>query len=131
MSSNFKILVVEDDLGTQKIIKKMLDRAGYDVSISGDTEHAKTHIDNSFVDLIILDVMLPGKDGYTFCEELRQNEKTAGIPILFLTARDQIIDRVHGFSSGGDDYLTKPFLNDKLLDKVAKILKEKGTLEDV
>lgn len=101
-----RILVVEDDIGTGDYLKKGLGEAGYGVDL------ARTGTDGLFraleqdYDAIVLDVMLPGLDGWQIIEVLR---KKSDVPILFLTARDGVQDRIHGLELGADDYLIKPF----------------------
>lgn len=101
-----RILVVEDDIGTGDYLKKGLSEAGYGVDL------ARTGTDGLFraleqdYDAIVLDVMLPGLDGWQIIEVLR---KKSDVPILFLTARDGVQDRIHGLELGADDYLIKPF----------------------
>ena len=115
-----KILVVEDEPSIQETLAYNLERQGYDVNIAGDgllgLEMART----SRPDLIVLDVMLPGMDGFEVCRILRQEMNT---PILMLTARDDEIDRVVGLEIGADDYLVKPFSMRELIARVKAMLR--------
>jgi DNA-binding response OmpR family regulator len=116
-----KILIVEDDPGLAKLLKKALGEAGYSVRASGDGVDAFSFLQSETFDLILLDVMLPGMDGFTICRKAR----TAKIatPILLLTARDAVSDKVEGLDAGADDYLVKPFQVAELLARVRALLR--------
>ncbi|CAI1616747.1 Transcriptional activator protein CopR [Serratia marcescens] len=115
-----RILVVEDDIGTEDYLKKGLGEAGYGVDL------ARTGTDGLFraleqdYDAIVLDVMLPGLDGWQIIEVLR---KKSDVPILFLTARDGVQDRIHGLELGADDYLIKPFSFTELVLRLRTLLR--------
>ncbi|EMH4108511.1 heavy metal response regulator transcription factor [Serratia sp. TSA_130.2] len=115
-----RILVVEDDIGTGDYLKKGLGEAGYSVDL------ARTGTDGLFraleqdYDAIVLDVMLPGLDGWQIIEVLR---KKSDVPILFLTARDGVQDRIHGLELGADDYLIKPFSFTELVLRLRTLLR--------
>ncbi|MEL5204702.1 heavy metal response regulator transcription factor [Serratia ureilytica] len=115
-----RILVVEDDIGTGDYLKKGLGEAGYGVDL------ARTGTDGLFraleqdYDAIVLDVMLPGLDGWQIIEVLR---KKSDVPILFLTARDGVQDRIHGLALGADDYLIKPFSFTELVLRLRTLLR--------
>ena len=111
-----RILVVEDEADLNLLLCKVLTRAGYTVDGCMDGEEAELHLMGAEYDGILLDVMLPKKDGYTLVQELRA--KGADTPVLFLTARDSVADRVRGLDLGGDDYLVKPFDFDELLARI-------------
>jgi DNA-binding response OmpR family regulator len=116
-----RILVVEDEEHIADGLKLNLDMAGYESVVAGDGHTALELWRQGSFDLIVLDVMLPGKDGLEVCRTIR---KEAGrIPILFLTARDREDDRVAGLLAGGDDYMTKPFNLKELLLRVAAIFR--------
>lgn len=111
-----KILLVEDEPGIAMLIQRGLENAGYAVETAADGKTGlNLALDNAY-NLIILDVMLPGMDGMRVCEELRVRRQRA--PILMLTARDGVEDRVRGLDSGADDYLAKPFDFTELLARV-------------
>lgn len=114
-----KIMVVDDNPDLREVISIFLGGEGYDVITASDGEEALSQIDD-MVDLIILDVMMPGMSGYKVCAALR--EKTMA-PVLFLTAKTQDSDKAMGFSSGGDDYLSKPFSYNELLARVKALLR--------
>ena len=115
-----KILVVEDELTLQETLAYNLKRQGYEVETTGDGPSALTVARQSHPDLILLDIMLPGIDGFEVCRILRQEMNT---PILMLTARDDEIDRVVGLEVGADDYLTKPFSMRELMARVKALLR--------
>lgn len=111
-----RILVVEDEADLNLLLCKVLTRAGYTVDGCMDGEEAELHLMGAEYDGILLDVMLPKKDGYTLVQELRA--EGVDTPVLFLTARDSVADRVKGLDLGGDDYLVKPFDFDELLARL-------------
>ena len=111
-----RILLVEDEPSLVTTLSDRLRSESYDVESIGDGERALAHPGAGFVDLLILDVMLPGKSGFDVCRELRQ--RGIQTPILMLTARSQVVDRVVGLRLGADDYLTKPFDPDELHARV-------------
>jgi DNA-binding response OmpR family regulator len=115
-----KILVVEDEVSLQETLVYNLKRQGYDVEAAGDGQAALAQARQSHPDLILLDVMLPGLDGFEVCRILRQEMNT---PILMLTARDDEIDRVVGLEVGADDYMTKPFSMRELIARVKAMLR--------
>ena len=120
MSEPRSILVVEDEEHLAQGIAENLEAEGYRVSIVGEGRAALATIRRGGHDLILLDVMLPGLDGFSICETARAE----GIqtPVLFLTAKSSVDDRVQGLEAGGDDYLPKPFHLQELLARVKVIL---------
>ncbi|MCG3172658.1 MAG: Transcriptional regulatory protein WalR [Myxococcota bacterium] len=116
-----RILLVEDEAALARGIRMNLDDEGYEVSIAGDGREALSMASREAFDLIILDVMLPEKDGVAVCRELRA--KGARMPILFLTALNDVQDRVAGIKAGGDDYLAKPFAMEELSARIAAQLR--------
>jgi len=114
-----KILVADDNAEIREFIRVMLESEGFDVLEAADGGEVLEKVDDS-VDLIILDVMMPVKDGYRACMELREKTKA---PILFLTAKTQDSDKALGFSLGGDDYLSKPFSYTELISRVKALLR--------
>lgn len=115
-----KILVVEDELTLQETLAYNLGRQGYEVETVGDGPAALEAARRIHPDLVILDIMLPGVDGFEVCRILRQEMTT---PVLMLTARDDEIDRVVGLEVGADDYMTKPFSMRELLARVKAMLR--------
>jgi two-component system, OmpR family, alkaline phosphatase synthesis response regulator PhoP len=118
---NYRILVVEDEENLLEGIRLNLELEGYEVVAATDGKKAVDLFNNQRFDLVILDVMLPGIDGFTVCERIRLRD--ADVPVLFLTAKDAAEDKVTGLKLGADDYLTKPFNLDELLLRVKALLK--------
>jgi two-component system copper resistance phosphate regulon response regulator CusR len=118
-----RILLVEDDEGIVNFIVKGLREAAYAVDIATDGEEALYQISINEYDAIILDVMIPVKDGFEVCREIR--EQRLQTPILMLTARDAVKDRIKGLDAGADDYLTKPFAYGELLARIRALLRRK------
>jgi DNA-binding response OmpR family regulator len=110
------ILVVEDDARIANLVERALRSAGHRADVVHDGAEGLTRAELGSYDLIVLDVMLPGMDGFAVARELRKNR--VRIPILMLTARDAVADRVSGLDAGADDYLTKPFALEELLARV-------------
>lgn len=121
-----RILLVEDEPSAATMLAKGLREEAYAVDIAADGETALAQAFVNDYDLLILDVVLPGKDGFSVCRELRANGFT--VPVLMLTARDAVEDRVEGLDSGADDYLPKPFDLDELLARVRALLRRKPAL---
>ena len=116
-----KLLLVEDDQNTILYLQKGLGDSGFIVDVAEDGQSALRLTDAREYDLVILDVMLPGRDGWNVCRELRMRGKQ--MPVLFLTARDTVEDRVKGLELGADDYLVKPFAFSELLARIRTILR--------
>ncbi|HGE8461965.1 MULTISPECIES: heavy metal response regulator transcription factor [Serratia] len=115
-----RILVVEDDIGTGDYLKKGLGEAGYGVDLARNGTDGLFRALEQDYDAIVLDVMLPGLDGWQIIEVLR---KKSNVPILFLTARDGVQDRIHGLELGADDYLIKPFSFTELVLRLRTLLR--------
>jgi two-component system alkaline phosphatase synthesis response regulator PhoP len=122
-----RILLVEDDPGLQLTLTHRLASEGYVVETSGDGEDGLRRALAEGFDLVILDVMLPKKSGFDVCRELRQ--KGVSTPVLMLTARHQVVDRVVGLKLGADDYLAKPFEMAELLARVEARLRRHDVAE--
>lgn len=118
-----KILYVEDDETLSFITKDNLELNGYDVIHCEDGEHAIEAYKEDHYDLVILDVMLPNRDGFDVAREIRRVD--TNIPILFLSAKSMKEDRIHGLEIGGDDYITKPFSIEELILRIEVFLKRK------
>jgi len=119
-----RLLVVEDEKDLNRIISKTLTAEGYSVDSCYDGEEATEYILGAKYDVIILDITMPRKDGLTLLKEMRANGDLT--PVLFLSARDSIDDRVKGLDTGADDYLVKPFSYDELLARI-RVLARKYT----
>lgn len=117
-----RILVVDDDRNLRKIIQTNLELAGYDVSTAANGEEALSMLDSMQPDLIVLDVMMPIMDGYEVARRVRRHPSNTHVPIIMLTAKSEVEDKLAGFEAGADDYITKPFGPQELLARVrAKI----------
>ncbi|MDI6769002.1 MAG: response regulator [Anaerolineales bacterium] len=103
-----KILIIDDDLDTLRLVGAMLQRQGYQIAVASNGEQGLSQAGSENPDLILVDIMMPDMDGYEVTRRLRNNPQTADIPILMFTAKTQLDDKVSGFESGADDYLTKP-----------------------
>ncbi len=117
------ILIVDDDPQIRQVLRIAIKQAGFEFSEAGDGAEGLTKARSGRYDLIVLDIGLPEMDGLQVCRELRATDQT---PVLFLTARDDEIDRVLGFELGGDDYVTKPFSPRELVARIKAILKRSG-----
>ncbi len=115
-----RILVVDDDRRIAATLRRALSYAGYEVEVAYDGLDALVAARASDPDLIILDVMLPEIDGIEVCRRIRRE---SDVPVLMLTARDEVSDRVQGLDSGADDYLVKPFAHEELLARVRSLLR--------
>lgn len=120
MDNSAHILVVDDDSRLRELLRQFLSDNGYSVSTASDAAHARRLLAGLEFDLIVMDVMMPGEDGYEFTRDLR---KTNPVPILMLTARGEVEDRITGLEGGVDDYLSKPFEPRELLLRIGTILR--------
>ena len=118
-----KILIIEDDHDIVEMIEYNLSSAGYDVKSASDGQAGLKSVKRDRPDLIILDIMLPGLDGFEICQMLRSDGDTAQIPIIILSAKSQETDKVVGLELGADDYMTKPFSPRELVARVKAILR--------
>lgn len=116
-----KLLVIEDENKTASYLKKGLSESGFVVDVSADGDEGLHLANTGDYSLIVLDVMLPGRDGWSVVQELRRSGKDT--PVIFLTARDAVPDRVKGLGLGADDYLVKPFAFSELLARIQTILR--------
>ena len=119
-----RILLVEDEKKIASFIEKGLKAHHYAVDIASDGEKGLELAEINVYDLIILDIMLPGKDGITVCSELR--EKDIDCPVMMLTAKSSVSDKVHALQTGADDYLVKPFSFEEFTARVAALLRRRG-----
>jgi two-component system response regulator MprA len=115
-----KILIVDDDPEIQSLLRRGLVFEGYTVSVASDGKQALVTARDDPPDLVVLDVLMPEMDGFEVCQRLRQ---AGDVPILMLTAKDGITDRVRGLDFGADDYLVKPFAFDELLARIRALLR--------
>lgn len=119
-----RVLVVDDDADIRELLHSMLGFAGFDVTTAADAAEADEKLAQSGADAVILDVMLPGRDGFRFLRTMRQRDPHT--PVLFLTARGSVEDRVHGLAAGGDDYVTKPFSMVEVEARLRALLRRSG-----
>lgn len=122
-----RILVVEDETDLNRMIKQQLKDVGYGVDSCFNGEEALDYLSVTDYDLIITDIMMPQKDGLTLIKELREEGKT--VPVLFLSAKDSVEDRVQGLDCGGDDYLIKPFAFAELLARIRVLLRKNSGIK--
>ena len=118
-----KILIIEDERDIADLVGFNLERAGYEVLKAHDGITGADMAIQLRPDLVILDLMLPGKDGYRVFKDLRRDTRSSGIPVIMLTARAQTEDLIQGLEAGADDYLTKPFSPKELMLRVQAVLK--------
>lgn len=124
MSAMQKILVVDDDPELRQLLATYLNKHGFDTLLARDATDLETQIPRFMPDLIVLDRMMPGRDGLTACRELRA--KGEDVPIILLTAKDESVDRIMGLESGADDYVGKPFDPRELLARIEAVLRRKA-----
>jgi len=114
------ILIVDDDPEIRQLLSTYLDEAGYRTSVAGEGREMRKRLEEHRVDLVVLDLMLPGEDGLSLCRELRVR---SNIPVIMLTARGTLVDRIVGLEMGADDYLGKPFDPRELLARIKVVLR--------
>ena len=119
----FRILVVEDDVNTRKLMQAVLSQNGYEPVPAADGVEALDVLDKKHIDLILLDIMMPRMDGYEFTEIIRGNQMLRDIPILMVTARETPADKRKGFLIGTDDYMVKPVDEDEMVLRIAALLR--------
>jgi two-component system response regulator MprA len=126
-----KILVVDDERAVRDSLRRALELEGYDIELAADGSEALTRLTEngeSQPDVVILDVLMPGIDGLEVCRRLRR--QGSRVPVLMLTARDEIENRVGGLDAGADDYVTKPFALEELLARVRALLRRTSEASD-
>lgn len=122
-----RLLVVDDEFGIREIIKKYASFEGYEVEEAADGMEAIDKALSQDFDLIIMDVMMPELDGFSACKEIRKHKNT---PVIMLSARGEEYDRIHGFETGVDDYVVKPFSPRELMMRVAAVIKRTSGSKD-
>jgi two-component system, OmpR family, response regulator MprA len=121
-----KILVVDDERAVRESLRRALELEGYEIELAGDGGEALSTLeDDEQPDAVILDVLMPGVDGLEVCRRMRASGNA--VPVLMLTARDEVENRVAGLDAGADDYVTKPFALEELLARVRALLRRTGT----
>ncbi len=124
-----KILIVDDDLQSLKLIGLMLQRRGHTITAAQSGAQALAKVESDVPDLVILDVMMPGIDGFEVCRRLRSDPRTSRVPIILFTAKNQVSDKVAGFQAGADDFLTKPVHPNELASRVDAALQRTLRIE--
>ncbi|MHA6194951.1 response regulator [Pseudomonas wadenswilerensis] len=120
MSQPDHILIVDDDPEIRQLLSTYLDEAGLRTSVAADGREMRRRLDEQLIDLVVLDLMLPGEDGLSLCRDLRVH---SNIPVIMLTARGTLVDRIVGLEMGADDYLGKPFDPRELLARIKVVLR--------
>lgn len=123
-----KVLLIEDEIGLADALREVMNREKYMVDISNDGTDGLNNALTGIYDAIILDVMLPGMNGFDVLKELRRARIST--PVLMLTAKSELEDKIHGLDSGADDYLTKPFQTGELLARIRAITRRQGEIID-
>ena len=118
-----KILIVDDDKNICELLRLYMEKEGFEASISNDGESALKKFDSFAPDLILLDIMLPGLDGWQVCREIR---KKSSCPIIMLTAKGEVFDKVLGLELGADDYVVKPFETKEVVARINAVLRRSG-----
>ncbi len=126
-----RILVVDDVPANVKLLEARLLAEYFDVLTAGDGHTALTLCETTPVDLVLLDIMMPGIDGFEVCERLKANARTAHIPVVMVTALDQPSDRVRGLKAGADDFLTKPVNDLQLMSRVKSLVRLKNVSDEL
>jgi DNA-binding response OmpR family regulator len=124
-----RVVVVDDEPTVGEAVRDLLSAEGYDVETPGDPRSALPDLLRAAPDLVILDVNMPGMSGWEFCSLLRRQSSTRTVPVLFLTGRQEVRDRITAMQVGGSDYLAKPFGADDLRRKVRSLLKTRSRTE--
>ncbi len=123
MEKQQHILVVDDDRGIRDLLGKFLRQHGYQTSLAKDGIEMQAQLESGGIDLIILDIMMPGEDGLSLCKKVRQH---SSVPIVMLTAISEEVERILGLELGADDYMSKPFNPRELLARIRAILRRSG-----
>ena len=122
MTAQKRILIVDDDAFIRRPLEFILREEGYHAATAANAEEGLRAIEACLPDLILLDVMMPGKDGLTWCAELKGDPRYAGIPIVLLSARGQKLDRERGLALGASDFMSKPYSPIELKRRVVELL---------
>ena len=126
-----RIAIVEDEAELASLIDYNLTRSGFETRILGGGDRTLEELEHCAPDLVVLDVMLPGQDGFEVCRRIRRHAKLSRVPVIFLTARSDEVDRVLGLELGGDDYITKPFSPRELVARIkAHLRRQEPALEE-
>ena len=132
--AGMKVMIVDDTPANIDVLRRILSEDGFEISIAMSGEAALSLVEKNRPDLILLDVMMPGIDGFETCGKLKANHATKDIPVIFVTAKTEVEDIVHGFKVGGVDYIAKPFKREEVVSrvqthlKIEQLIQEKGNL---
>ena len=121
----FQIMVVDDDRNTRRLLQAVLEADGYKVLTAENGEDALTLMDSEYVDLVVLDIMMPRMNGYELCKNIKEDIAISHIPVILLTARDDKQSQMSGYKNGADAYLTKPFEVEMLMELIRNRLKNR------
>ena len=122
-----KIMVVDDEMHIRELVRFYLDKAGFDTIEAANAEEALDIVENQYIDLAVVDIMMPGMDGFELVEQMRQYRE---FPVIMLTAKSQSKDKLRGFSLGIDDYVTKPFDAKEVMARVKAVLRRASGSND-
>lgn len=122
------ILIVEDEKDIAEMIRYNLEKEGYKVSVASKGSMALELLEENSPDLVILDIMLPDIDGFEVCRKMRSEPATSAVPVIFLSAKSQEMDKVVGLELGADDYMTKPFSPRELIARIKAVLRRKAVV---
>jgi DNA-binding response OmpR family regulator len=128
-NTSVNILIVDDSIDNLKVVGNFLLDRGYNIFVSNDGENALKTLGLNKIDLVLMDIMMPGMDGFEVCGRIKSNPETKHIPVIFLSARVETADIVKGFEVGGVDYVTKPFQKLELLARVDTHVRLKKTYD--
>ncbi|MFP4130270.1 MAG: response regulator transcription factor [Halorhodospira sp.] len=117
-----EILIVDDEANIILSLEFLMRQAGFAVRTAEDGEQALAALEEQVPDLVLLDVMMPGKDGYEVCQQIRRRPEWAQLPVIMLTAKGRDVEREKGLAMGADDYITKPFSTQEVVETVHSIL---------
>jgi len=126
-----RILVVDDNQDNTLLMRELLCSRGYDVSTASNADEAEVHIKNQAPDLILLDVVMPGKSGYDLCSELKSDPKTRLVPVVLITGLSDREDKLKGIEAGADDFLNKPIFPEELFARVKSLIKLKEFTDEL
>ena len=121
-----KVLVVDDEPNILLSLEFLMQQAGFDVTTAEDGETALTRLNDTEPNLVLLDISLPGISGFDVLEQIRKDERFTRLPVIMLTAHGREVEREKGMALGADDYITKPFSTQALVQKVRNLLQEVG-----
>jgi len=122
VSKGKSVLVVDDEPNILLSLQFLMKNAGYDVRTATDGDEAMAELEKAAPDLVLLDVMMPKRDGFDVCQKIRANPKWKDVRVIMLTARGRPIEREKGMALGADDYITKPFSTKAVIERVASLL---------